>query len=146
MVKKYFKSDSLVKIITQLNNLKNQNNLVARDAKILSINIGLSDLKEDIIELDLLANFIENLLTADQINSMLPLESEEDAAKRQRGQGLKITTPSQLITRLPILLAQIKKAGNNSQKLKNEIRQIAYSLYGSNNLSKLIYNNLINTI
>ena len=156
MVKKYFKSDSLVKIIKQLNNLKNQNNLVARDAKILSINIGLSDLKEDMKklsesqvknrELDLLANFIENLLTADQINSMLPLESEEDAAKRQRGQGLKITTPSQLITRLPILLAQIKKAGNNSQKLKNEIRQIAYSLYGSNNLSKLIYNNLINTI
>ena len=53
--------------------------------------------------------------------------------------------PSQLITRLPILLAQLK-AGNNSQKLKNEVRQIAYSLYRSKSLSKLIYNNLINTI
>ena len=54
-------------------------------------------------------------------------------------------TPSQLITRLPILLAQLK-AGNNSQKLKNEIRQIVYSLYRSKNLSKTIYNHLINNI
>ena len=50
-----------------------------------------------------------------------------------------------MITRLPILLAQLK-AGNNSQKLKNEIKQIAYSLYRSRNLSKTIYYNLINTI
>ena len=50
-----------------------------------------------------------------------------------------------MITRLPILLAQLK-AGNNSQKLKNEIRQIAYSLYRSKNLCKAVYNNLINTI
>ena len=50
-----------------------------------------------------------------------------------------------MITRLPILLAQLK-AGNNSQKLKNEIRQIVYSLYRSKHLSKLIYNSLMNTI
>ena len=74
-----------------------------------------------------------------------PLETEEEAAKRQKRKGLKIMTPKQMIVRLPILLAQ-SKAGNNSQKLKNEIRQIAYSLYRSNNLSKTIYNNLINTI
>ena len=54
-------------------------------------------------------------------------------------------TPKQMITRLPILLAQLK-AGNNSQKLKNEIRQILYSLCRSKNLSKTIYNNLINSI
>ena len=54
-------------------------------------------------------------------------------------------TPKQMITRLPILLAQLK-AGNNSQKLKHEIRQITYSLYGSKNLSKKIYNHLINSI
>ena len=48
-------------------------------------------------------------------------------------------TPNQLITRLPILLAQ-KQAGNNSQKLNNEIRQIIYSL------SKTLYNHLINSI
>ena len=54
-------------------------------------------------------------------------------------------TPSRLITRLPILLAQLKTR-NNSQKLKNEIRQIVYSLYRSKNLSKTIYNHLINNI
>ena len=42
--------------------------------------------------------------------------------------------------RLPILLAQIK-AGNNSNKLKNELRQILYSLYRSNVLTKTVYNN-----
>ena len=46
----------------------------------------------------------------------------------QSGQGLKITTPNQILSRLPISLAQLK-AGNNSEKLKNEIRQILFSLY-----------------
>ena len=73
------------------------------------------------------------------------LETEESAAQRQRGQGLKIMTPKQMITRLPILLSQVK-AGNNNNKLKNEIRQIIYSLYRSRNLSKTIYNHLINAI
>ena len=50
-----------------------------------------------------------------------------------------------MITRLRILLAQLK-AGNNSQKLKNEIRQIVYSLYRSKNMSKTIYNSLMNII
>ena len=50
-----------------------------------------------------------------------------------------------MITILPILLAQLK-AGSNSQKLKNEIRQIVYSLYRSKRLSKKICNNLMNTI
>ena len=54
-------------------------------------------------------------------------------------------TPSQLITRLSILLAQ-KQAGNNSQKLNNEIKLIIYSLYRSKNLSKTIYNHLMNSI
>ena len=54
-------------------------------------------------------------------------------------------TPNQLITRLSILLAQ-KQAGNNNQKLNNEIRQIIYSLYRSKNLSKTVYNHLINSI
>ena len=48
-----------------------------------------------------------------------------------------------MIARLPILLAQLK-AGNNSQKI--EIRQLFYTLYRSKNLSKTIYNSLMNTI
>ena len=45
----------------------------------------------------------------------------------QSGQGLKILTPSQMFSRLPISLAQLKP-GNNSEKLKNEIRQLLCSL------------------
>ena len=50
-----------------------------------------------------------------------------------------------MLNRLPISLARLK-AGNNSQKLKNEIRQLLYSLYKSKKLSKTIYNSLLNTI
>ena len=59
---------------------------------------------------------------------MPELESEESAAERrnQQGQGMKILTPNQMLSRLPISLAQLK-AGNNSKKLKNEIRQLLYS-------------------
>ena len=48
--------------------------------------------------------------------------------RHQQRKGLKILTPSQLLSRLPIPLAQLK-AENNSEKLKNEIRQILYSFY-----------------
>ena len=73
------------------------------------------------------------------------LEAEEEAEKRIKETGLKIMATNQLITRIPILLAK-KQTGNNSQKLNNEIRQIIYSLYRSKNLSKAIYNHLINSI
>ena len=75
------------------------------------------------------------------------LESEESAEQRrnQLGRGLKILTPSQILSRLPISLAQLK-AGNNSEKLKNEIRQLLYSLYRSKKLTKQIYKSLIDII
>ena len=65
---------------------------------------------------------------------MSDLESEESAEKRrnEEGQGLKILTPDQMLIRLPITLAQLK-AGNNSEKLKKEIRQLLYFLYCSKN-------------
>ena len=50
-----------------------------------------------------------------------------------------------MLSRLPISLAQLK-AGSNSQKLKNEIRQLLYSLYRSKELSKAIYKHLMNVI
>ena len=58
------------------------------------------------------------------------LESEESAAQRrnQQGKGLTILTLNQILSRLPISIIQLK-AGNNSEKLKNEIRQLLYSLY-----------------
>ena len=75
------------------------------------------------------------------------LETKEAAEQRanQKGQGLKILTLKQMFSRVPVSLAQLK-AGNNSEKLKNEIRKLLYSLYRSKNLSKTIYKHLMNTI
>ena len=68
-----------------------------------------------------------------------------NSSGKSSGSGLKILTNQQILNRLPILLAQIQ-AGNNSIKLKNEIRQILYSLYRSKVLTKTVYNNLIKVI
>ena len=57
----------------------------------------------------------------------------------------KILTPKQMLQRLPIALAQLK-AGNNSESLLNEIRQIVYSLYQSKQITKKVYNNIIKSI
>ena len=73
------------------------------------------------------------------------LEAKRLAKEDQEGEGLKILTPNQMLKRLPIALAQIK-AGNNSESLLNEIRQIVYSLYRSKEIPKKVYNNIINSI
>ena len=62
-----------------------------------------------------------------------------------KGKGLKILTPKQMLQRLPIALAQVK-AGNNSESLLNEIRQIVYSLYQSKQITKKVYNSIIKSI
>ena len=58
---------------------------------------------------------------------------------------LKILTPKQTLQRLTIALAQVK-SGNNSENLLNEIRQIAYSLYQAKEISKKVYNSIINSL
>ena len=63
----------------------------------------------------------------------------------QDGSGLKILTPNQMLSRLPISLAQLK-SGNNSEKLENEIRQILYSLYRPKKLTKNVYKSLVDII
>ena len=81
----------------------------------------------------------ENGKIIDNVERILELNSEN-----QLGQGLKILTPNQMLSRLPITLAQLN-AGNNSEKLKNEIRQLFYSLYRSKKLTKK-YKSLIDII
>ena len=66
-------------------------------------------------------------------------------AREQEGIELKILTTNQMLKRLPIALAQIK-AGNNSESLLNQIRQVVYSLYLSKEITKKVYNNIINSI
>ena len=72
-------------------------------------------------------------------------KGDRNVASKAKGAGLKILTNKQMLNRLPILPAQIQ-AGNNSNKLKNEARQILYSLYRSKLLTKTVYNNLIKSI
>ena len=68
-------------------------------------------------------NKIEEMYKIADIVELILNFNEEN----QEGQGLKISTPNQMISRLPITLAQLNP-GNNSEKLKNEIRQLLHSL------------------
>ena len=76
-------------------------------------------------------NIVERILYFNQLN--------------QLRKGFRTLTPNQMLSRLPISLAQLK-AGNNSEKLKNEIRQILYSLYQSKKLTKNVYKSLVEII
>ena len=64
---------------------------------------------------------------------------------KTEGMGLKILSPKQMLQRLPIALAQVK-ADSNSESLLNEIRQIVHSLYQSKQITKRVYNNIIESI
>ena len=76
-------------------------------------------------------DIVERILESNQLN--------------QSGQRLKILTPNQMLSRLPISLAQLN-AENNSEKLKNEIKQLLYSLYRSKKLTKNIYRSLVDIV
>ena len=115
----------MLKDLYQINDREKNNKLVS------VINSGLKDLKKGIEEMskeerenkkpDKIVEIVEEILKFNKQN--------------QEGQGIKILTPNQMLSRLPISLAQLK-AGNNSEKLKNEIRQLLYSLYRSKNMTK----------
>ena len=64
---------------------------------------------------------------------------------KQEGLGFKILTPNQMLSIIPITLAKLN-TGNNSDKIKNEIRQLLYSLYRSKNLSKNVYKSLVDIV
>ena len=72
----------------------------------------------------------------DDYSSMM----SEAKTKATKGTGRKKVTPKQMLQRLPIAPAQVK-AGNNSESLLSQIRQIVYSLYQSKKITKNIYNN-----
>ena len=138
LFKEYFNfepSTVLTKQLYKIKNKKENNELVN------VIKSGLIDLKDEIKK-----------MSKEEIENEKPdkiLENVEEILKfneqKQQGLGLKILTPNQMLCRLPITLAQLK-AGNNSEKLKNEIRQSLYSLYRSKNLAKQLYKSLIDSI
>ena len=100
----------------------------------------MRDLKEEIEDIS------EQEKETEDTNEIVDIvENILEFNRQQQGQGLKILTPNQMLSRLPISLAQLK-AGNNSEKLKNEIRQLLYSLYRSKKLTKQLYKSLIDII
>ena len=123
MFKEYFNfkvPSALVKKLYETKDKKKNNDLVEL------IKIRWSNLKDEIEKMsqdeketekpDKILEIVEKILIFNREN------------REQQGLGLKILTPNQMLSRLPITLAQLK-AGNNSEKLKNEIRQLLYSLY-----------------
>ena len=89
---------------------------------------------------------LKNDVKSDELKDIVKeLERAIFGNEELSGSGLKIFTNKQMLNRLPILLAQIQ-AGNDSTKLKNEARQILYSLYRSKVLTKTVYNNLVKAI
>ena len=125
----------MLKAVYNTNDKKKNNKLVN------VMKSGLSDLKIEI------KNMVEEEKEIEKPSEIIVVVEKilEFNKQNQSGQGLKILTPDQMLSRLPITLAQLK-AGNNSQKLINKIRQLLYSLYRSKKLTKTIYSHLINAI
>ena len=107
-----------------------------------SVNNKLTKLKNIVknVPKDKVSRIEENEKIIDIFERILELNSE-----KQSEYGLKTLTPNQMLSTLLIILAKLK-AGNNSEKLKNEIRQLLYSLYRSTNLTKQLYKSLIDII
>ena len=78
-------------------------------------------------------------------DKIFPIKTKGTGYLESKPSCFKILTPNQMLKRLTIALAQIK-AGTNSESLLNEIRQIAYSLYRSKEITKKVYNNIIKSI
>ena len=102
-------------LVKKLYETKNKNK---KDKLVNIIKNGLSDLKDEIKEMS------EDEIKTEKPGKILEIVEEiiEFNEQNQSGIGLKILTPNQMFSRLSITLAQLK-AGNNSEKLKNEITQ-----------------------
>ena len=84
----------------------------------------------------------------DLLNDNWKIRSEVIYKSKQNeteGKRIKTLTPKQMLQRLPKTLAQVE-AGNNSESLLNEIRQIVYSLYQSKQITKKVYNKIIKSV
>ena len=103
------------------------------EAQVYLIKEGLNKIKEDIEEVFKNSPFMNKEI--EKISNILECIFYFNQLE-QKGGGLKILTPNQMLSRLPIYLAQLN-AGNSSEKLKNKIRQLLYSLYRLKNLQKI---------
>ena len=81
----------------------------------------------------------------DDYSAMMSETKYKAKQNKTEGTGLKILSPKEMLQRLPIALEQVK-AGNKSESLLNEIRQIVYSLNQLKQITKRVYNNIIESI
>ena len=138
-------------LFNQINNDVTNRYRKDRDStELLSIQDFLDDINNEYIENkdDAREKFknLKNNVKSDELKDIVKeLERSIFGYEELSSSGLKILNNKQMLNRLPILLTQIQ-AGNNSIKLKNEIRQILCSLYRSKVLTKTVYNNLIKSI
>ena len=103
-----------------------------------NINDKMIDLRNAIIKIEVPENENPNKIV-DIAQNIL------DINKQQKGKGIKVLTPKQMLQRLPIALVQVK-AGNRSENLPNAINQIIYSSYQENEITKRVYNNIMNSV
>ena len=126
------------KIVNKLNIFKKLINTVSDITEKKRINDVIDSIK-----------FVLDYVAFDKNTSYNDSDSKQDYFDSEfsetEGSGLKVLTPNQILSRLPITLAQLK-AGNNSEKNKNETRQLLYSLYRSKKLTKQLYKSLIDII
>ena len=129
---KYFNFSTPIDLAKKLIEIKDTNK---NSELVEKIKNRWSNLKDAIEEMS------KEEIESEKTNRILEIISEiidfNKEIQKQRGSGSKILTPDQMLSRLPITLAQLN-AGNNSEKLKNEIRQLLYSLYRSKKLTKQI--------
>ena len=124
LFKKHFKVQKPVfmyKVLYETNNDKEKNKELVNifNSRLKDLEKEIKEMSEEEIETENPYNIVKVVKKILEINKI-----------NQQRKGLKILTPNQMLSRLPITLAQLK-AGNNSKKLKNEIRQLLYSLYRS---------------
>ena len=103
--------------------IKSKNNPEKNRIQVNLITSGLRYLNEEIKNMSEEKEVENPYGIVDIVKNILEFNRQQQQQQQQQGQGLKALTPNQMLSRLPIALAQLK-AGNNSEKLKNETRQI----------------------
>ena len=81
----------------------------------------------------------------DDYGLMILVVKRKCAEKTTKNKGLQILSPKQMLQRLPIALTQVK-AGKTSESLLNEIKQIIHSVHRSKEVTKKVYNHIMNSI